>query len=143
MLVVCGNSLINDNSFFFKLVDRPKSLILCSPTRFGKTVWARSLGKHMYFGGMFNLDDWDETAEYIVFDDFEWDYFKRWKKNFFGAQKCFVLTDKYRKKITVNWGKPCIYLCNEEQHPRLHCTGLEWNWIFGNVYDLTLQVPLY
>lgn len=35
--------------------ERPKSLILCGPTRLGKTEWARSLGTHMYFNGMCNF----------------------------------------------------------------------------------------
>ena len=32
---------------------------------------------------------------------------------FLGAQKEFVVTDKYMKKQTIqNWGKPCIWLNN-------------------------------
>jgi len=58
------------------------------------------------------LDLWNESAEYAIFDDFEdWDRFYVYKQ-FLGAQKEFVLTDKYRKKVNVLWGKPCIILAN-------------------------------
>jgi len=79
---------------------RPNSLILIGPSRCGKTEWARSLGKHMYFNNLLNLDDWDESADYIILDDFSPDITKflpSWKC-FFGGQKQFTLTDKYRGK---------------------------------------------
>lgn len=66
----------------------------------------------MYFNHLFNLDDWDDTVKYIIFDDFDWKFIPS-KKAFFGAQKQFTLTDKYRTKKTVHWGKPVIYLCND------------------------------
>lgn len=56
-------------------------------------------------------DDWDDSARYIVFDDIDWTWLPN-KKSFFGAQKRFVITGKYMRAKTVNWGKPCIYLCN-------------------------------
>ena len=36
----------------------------------GKTVWARSLGRHAYFGGLFSMDEDIDGAEYAIFDDF-------------------------------------------------------------------------
>jgi len=92
--------------------ERPKSLILVGPTRCGKTTFARSLGRHMYFNGAFDLSKWDSSVSYAIFDDFEWQ-FMPFKKCFFGCQKCFVLTDKYKGKRTVEWGKPMIFICNE------------------------------
>lgn len=38
-------------------------------------------------------------------------------KPFFGAQKEFILCDKYMKKRRVKWGKPCIFLCNDDNDP--------------------------
>lgn len=116
---------ISDPSYIFSLPDalesyvrggflerpRPLSLILLGGSRLGKTVWARSLGRHMYFNNLFNIDDWDQDAEYIIFDDFDFQYMPG-KKAFFGAQKNFVLTDKYRGKRTIEWGKPFIYVNN-------------------------------
>lgn len=96
----------------FPQLERPKSLLLIGPSRLGKTEWARSLGPHMYFNHLMNVDDWNSDSNYIIFDDFGWDYIPA-KKCFIGSQKTFTITDKYRKKRTVSWGKPCIILTND------------------------------
>lgn len=92
---------------------RRKSLILVGPSRLGKTEWARSLGPHMYFNHLANFkDDWNDEAEYIVFDDFSFDFIPN-KKGFFGAQQEFQISGKYMRTRTVQWGKVCIYLTND------------------------------
>ncbi|UDN67454.1 replication-associated protein [robinz virus RP_389] len=122
--------------------ERPLSLLLCGASRLGKTQWARSLGPHMYMCGQFNLDDWDETAKYIVLDDFNIKFFPQWK-SFFGAQECFVLSDKYRKKRTVTWGKTCIWLCNRDGDPRGVISGAELEWLRSNAVIYDLFSPLF
>lgn len=118
--------------------NRRKSLILSSPSRFGKTEWARSLGPHMYFNNMCNFrDDWDDSALFIIFDDIPWEYLPN-KKGFLGGQKSFVLTGKYMKMKTVSWGKICIYLCND-----LPDFGIELNWINANCQIIELKNKLY
>lgn len=122
---------------------RPKSLILIGPSRSGKTEWARSLGKHMYFNNLLNLDDWNEDADYIILDDFSSDilkYLPSWKC-FFGGQKQFVLTDKYRGKKTVHWGKPMIWLSNEDLFKNLNIEHLEF--IKKNCECIVLNKNLY
>ena len=120
------------------LPDRPKTLILCGPSRTGKTEWARAIGRHLYFNGLFNLDDWDEQAEYIIMDDMNIKYLPNYKA-WFGAQSQFTLTDKYRKKKTVKWGKPLIWICNDGEDPRKsEVVNREWmdeNSIFVQVND--------
>ncbi|TPX38594.1 hypothetical protein SeMB42_g06644 [Synchytrium endobioticum] len=69
--------------------------------------------KHMYYNNMFNMDDWDDGTEYIIFDDFEWQFTSNKKPFIFGQQE-FTITDKYKKKKTVRWGKPCIYINNHK-----------------------------
>jgi len=127
----------------FKGLERPKSLILIGASRLGKTEWARSLGKAMYFCGQFNLDDWDEKAEYVILDDFNWKFFPQWK-SFLGCQKQFVLTDKYRKKRTVRWGKPCIVLGNDDDESNpcraLPRTSTEWIAVNCVFYFLSEQL---
>ena len=86
---------------------RVKSLILWGGTRTGKTLYARSLGHHAYYNLQFNMDDFSNDCKYAVFDDIQggfeyWHSYKGW----LGAQKQFVITDKYRKKRTIHWGKP-------------------------------------
>jgi hypothetical protein len=115
--------------------DRRKSLILCSPSRYGKTEWARSLGTHAYFNCMVNFEPgWDTDISYLILDDFLWEYVPN-KKCFFGSQQEFTLTDKYRKKFTVKWGKVLIYLCNEL--PDLD------SWYYDNTVIINLTNKLF
>ena len=128
-----------------KCVDwyRPRSLILIGASRSGKTEWARSLGKHMYFNNLLNLDNWDESADYIVLDDFSNDiikYLPCWKC-FFGGQREFTLTDKYRGKRTVKWGKPMIWLSNEDLFKNLNIEHV--NFIKRNCDVIVLNCNLY
>lgn len=119
------------------IAPRRKSLILVSPTRFGKTEWARSLGKHHYFNGMVNFRKWFNSSEleYVVFDDIEWDNVKSFKKQWFGCQREFEVTDKYMAKKTIKYGVPLIYLCND-------CPPLD-AWMLGNVVVIDLVSPLF
>jgi hypothetical protein len=96
----------------------------------------------MYFCGMFNLDDWRESVVYIVLDDFRREFFPQWKC-FIGCQKEFVLTDKYRKKKTVRFGRPCIWLCNPEDDPRNGADHSTIEWIEKNAKIVRLQIQLY
>ncbi|UDN67472.1 replication-associated protein [robinz virus RP_428] len=123
-------------------VERPKSLLFIGASRIGKTEWARSLGEAMYFCGQFNLDDWNSDAKYIILDDFNIKFFPAWK-SFFGCQKSFVLTDKYRKKRTVQWGKPCIWLCNDDGDPRRTLSGAESTWLWSNCLIYESDNPLF
>lgn len=86
----------------------------------GKTVWARSLGKHAYFGGLFNLDEFNEQdCEYAIFDDIAGGFgYVPAYKNWMGGQFEFTVTDKYKHKRTVRgWARPTIWVCNLD--PRL------------------------
>lgn len=110
---------------------RPLSLLLWGDTKTGKTLLARSLGKHNYFHRDFNLDDFDQDASYIVFDDIEKGLKAFSYKCWLGGQNQFVLSDKYRKKKTIVWGKPCIYISNRDplQEKGAH---IDHDWIKGN-----------
>lgn len=88
--------------------------MVVGPTRLGKTEWARSLGRHIYMCGMFNLSVWDDQAAYLVIDDIAFDYIGGCRKVLWGSQKELTLTDKFMRKRAVKWGKPMIYLCNRD-----------------------------
>lgn len=92
----------------------------------------------MYFQATFMLDLWDDTAEYAIFDDVSWDYFPN-KKGFFGAQHNLIVTDKYRKKRAVKWGKPIIYLVNPEDVPE---RGFG-QWFQENAFIIHINHQLY
>jgi hypothetical protein len=95
-----------------KGIRRPRGLVLWSlDSGLGKTEWARSLGRHIYWCGRKDLKIWDKDADYIIMDDFDWKFVPD-KKQFFGAQNNFAFTDKYAGTKTVEWGKPLIFLSN-------------------------------
>jgi len=93
----------------------------------------------MYFNGLFNLDDWNTKAKYIVLDDFNIEFLPQYK-SWFGAQECFVITDKYRKKRTVEWGKPLIWVNNDD--PRNN-SKVDRNWMELNSVFCFINYKLY
>lgn len=112
---------------------RPKSLILWGPTRTGKTLFARSLGQHSYHATEFNLAAHSEEATYAVFDDLKeglktngFDY-KAW----LGGQHQFNCSDKYTKKRVIKWGKPSIYISNDDPLLTLR-SDVNTDWIQNN-----------
>ncbi|TGO48821.1 hypothetical protein BOTNAR_0458g00100 [Botryotinia narcissicola] len=125
---------------------RKKSLVMWGPSRVGKTVWARSLGQHAYFPGMFMLDGFNsEKCDYAIFDDII-NGFKRMSsyKGWFGSQKEFIVTDKYRSKQKITWGKPSIFISSEDPRmnlPHDQVQFLEANCVFVHV-DSTLCEPV-
>lgn len=66
--------------------------------------------------GLWRSDSFDDTAEYLILDDFDFDFFHGMRKAIWGAQEEFTHTDKWRKGV-ARWGKPCIWICNEEKNP--------------------------
>lgn len=91
----------------------------------------------MYFNGMFCLELWDDEAQYAIFDDWsDWSKFYTYKQ-FLGAQKEFIVTDKYKHKRKVLWGKPCIVISNLQ--PDLP----EQEWVEMNCISCYLIGPLF
>ena len=121
--------------------ERPRSLYLVGPSRWGKTEWARVLGAHIYANAMLNLDNWDDDAGYMVLDDIRWDCLGPAKKQLIGAQSEITLTDKYRKKQTMAWGKPCIILVNDDMD--VYDTCEERVWLKENAVYHSLTNKLY
>lgn len=103
-------------------------------------MWARSLGNHAYFGGLFSLDEPTDGVDYAVFDDMQGglEFFHAYKF-WLGGQKQFYATDKYKGKKLVEWGKPSIYLSNTD--PRLD-RGVDVDWLEGNCIIVQIQTSL-
>lgn len=124
----------------------PKGLVLFGSTRLGKTVWARSLGPHNYFGGLFNVDDFSESAEYAIFDDIAGGFsFFPGYKNWMGGQFQFTVTDKFKHKRTVRWGKPTIWLCNTDPRLDFYKPGgaPDWEWMEANCEFVEITSPIF
>jgi len=96
----------------------------------------------MYFCGLFNIDEWDKEAKYIILDDFDLKFFPHWKQ-FFGAQKRITIGGKYRTNQSLDWGRPLIFLCNPDLHPRRILSGDQLEWLRSNAVFLELETPLF
>nr|CCH63338.1 Rep [Peristrophe mosaic virus] len=132
--------------------ERPISIIVEGDSRTGKTMWARSLGKHNYLSGHldFNAKVYSDDVEYNVIDDVSPSYLKlkHWKE-LIGAQKDWQSNCKYGKPVQIKGGIPSILLCNpgegssykdfliKEENRALH------NWTIHNALFITLTEPLY
>lgn len=95
----------------------------------------------MYMQGGFNLDDWDDNANYLVIDDIPWKYLPS-KKSFLGGQYQFVLTDKYRKKRTVLFGLATIYSMNRDNYEEIRNDPM-WPWIMDNAEIIFVENQLF
>lgn len=89
---------------------------------------------------MFNMDELYGDAEYAVFDDMigGFEFFKNYKA-WLGCQSEFTLTDKYKHKRKFMWGKPCIWLANDD--PALD-THVDMEWLAGNADIVEIRDPL-
>lgn len=130
-------------SFYRPRPDRPKALWLVSPSRYGKTQWAKSLDPSaIYWCGTINLDDWYNGCSTVIFDDFDWSTFRNYSKPWLGSQHHFVATDKYRAKRSLVWGGCAIFLSNyliadvETDNNML-------SWLQANVIQVKLNKPLF
>lgn len=120
---------------------RPKSLVLLGTTRLGKTMWARSLGRHSYFGYDWCLDSYEPLSTYSVWDDVPWEKFSYNWKAWLGCQRDFVVTDKYRGKRRIPGGRPTIYLTNDDFRPLLKSRDL--TWLNENTIFIEIKTPLF
>lgn len=120
---------------------RPRSLCVIGPSRLGKTEWARSLGPHWYFNTLFTPDNMTGLAEYAVMDDIDCKFFPNYK-GWFGAQKEFSVTGRYRATKTIGWGNPIIWCCNED--PRWDAkSGWDNDWLEANCDFVVIDKPLF
>jgi len=87
------------------------------------------------------LDESIHDVSYAVFDDIQGglEFFHAYKF-WLGHQQQFYTTDKYRKKQLIHWGKPAIWLANND--PR-EDKGADVNWLEGNCIFVYVDTPLY
>lgn len=127
------------------MIGRRKSLVLWGPSLTGKTLWARSLGNHLYFRGKFNgkkAKEDERSVDYAVFDDMEGGlkYFPGWK-HWFGAQRWFNIRVFHQDPPLILWGKPIIWLSNTD--PRNECEAHEIEWLEANAVFVEVHEPIF
>lgn len=128
------------------LSDKPRkqSLILCGPTRTGKSSWARSLGVHLYQMSALTPSSLLEKGEekYVILDDFEQQTIEKSQlgscyKAIIGCQPFITLYDKYKPPKQIQWGIPCIWLCNN--WPSFN----DNDYVAANALKVLIDEPLY
>lgn len=93
----------------------------------------------MYWNQFFNMEELSTDAEYAIMDDLigDFDNFKTYKA-WLGAQEEFTVTDKYKKKRKFTWGKPTIYITNND--PSLF--NIDHAWIQENCTIVETRTPI-
>lgn len=128
-----------------EVINRPKTLIVISETRFGKTKWARAITPdHVHLRGEWNPDRIKDDCKLLIFDDLPMSELipkDRWK-SFFGMQDSMDIAGKYRSSRNINRGwKGFIYLTNTD--PRLEVDENKSRYITLNSHIVTLESPLF
>lgn len=106
--------------------------MLFGETRLGKTMWARSLGPHIYFCGLYSGKEAMKyrDAKYAIFDDMGGLKYVPQFKNWLGGQAEFQVKQLYKDPVLIKWGKPSIWLSNTD--PRNECSPADVDWLEGN-----------
>lgn len=79
---------------------------------------------------MFNLEAYDDTCTYAIFDDIlgglsSFSTYKQW----LGSQMEFTVSDKYKKKKRLDWlGRPTIWISNDNPEN----ANVDQEWLKGN-----------
>lgn len=109
----------------------------------GKTVWARSVGRHAYFGSLFSLDEpITEDTQYAIFDDFGGLKYMPNYKAWLGCQQEFYQTDKYKGKRKITWGRPTIWVANDNPLDEFGLKDTEVEWLQGNCEIVFIETPI-
>uniref|UniRef100_A0A8A4XBI6 Replication-associated protein n=1 Tax=Aegithalos caudatus Genomoviridae sp. TaxID=2814943 RepID=A0A8A4XBI6_9VIRU len=126
------------------LLGRCMSLCLYGESRTGKTLWARSLGPHIYCVGLVSGTECLKVGdvEYAVFDDIRggikfFPSFKEW----LGCQAWVSVKCLYREPKLVKWGKPSIWISNTD--PRNDMLQADAEWMDKNCIFIDVTEPIF
>lgn len=110
----------------------------------GKTVWARSLGNHVYFCGLYSGAEALKApkADYAIFDDIQGGIkFFHGFKNWLGCQFNFQVKVLYKDPVMIKWGKPSIWVANSD--PRDELQAGEISWMEANCDFVEVTTPIF
>lgn len=129
------------------LEDRPKGLVIISPTRYGKTKLLSCFGSFTYICNMWDMDAWEGFAAFTIMDDVDpVDNEKgnnfSWYKPFFGSQDVVTVTDKFKPKKQLANGKPLVWISNYELD-EIFKKPTDIDYIKNNMVIVHLNRPLW
>lgn len=123
---------------------RMLSLVVYGESRTGKTLWARSLGTHIYCIGLVSGDECMKTeeVEYAVFDDVRGGikFFPSYKE-WLGCQEYVTVKRLYKEPKLMKWNKPTIWLSNTD--PRNEVLQSEAQWMEKNCIFVEVNDPIF
>jgi len=88
------------------------------------------------------MEEGIDTAEYAVFDDFGGLKFLPSYKFWLGHQNQFYVTDKYKGKKLVHWGRPSIWINNEDPRQEFGLRADEVEWLNSNCIFIRIDEPI-
>jgi len=88
---------------------------------------------------MFNVDVFDQDSDYIIFDACDPVELKQTYKAWIGGKDEVYIEENGRVE-TIEWGKPCIWLSNDD--PRNY-QGWDWEYVDANAVVIHLTHNLY
>lgn len=80
-------------------------------------------------------------VDYAVFDDMQLKYVPQFK-NWLGCQKAFQVKVLYKDPVLITWGKPCIWVTNDDPRDEAHLTETDIRWLNGNCKFVYLAEPI-
>lgn len=80
-------------------------------------------------------------AEYAVFDDMQLKYVPQFK-NWLGCQKSFQVKVLYKDPVLIDWGKPCIWVSNDDPRLESHLSHTDVEWLEGNCTFVNITEPI-
>ena len=106
-------------------VERAKCLVLVGDSQLGKTAWAQSLGRHIYWRRTIDFTAWDKDAKFIIIDDIWWGHIKG-KKTLLTQMGDLTVNEKYAKKLRICVNKPAIICTNRMPEYRDEIDARYW-----------------
>ncbi|AUW34333.1 replication-associated protein [Gemycircularvirus recro1] len=82
-----------------------------------------------------------KDADYAIFDDMQLKYVPQFK-NWLGCQANFQVKVLYKDPVLIEWGKPCIWLSNDDPRHEAHLTDTDIRWLEGNCTFIHLTEPI-
>lgn len=82
-----------------------------------------------------------KDVKYAIFDDMQLKYVPQFK-NWLGCQHAFQVKVLYKDPVLIQWGKPCIWLSNDDPRMEPHLSVTDIEWLEGNCvfYNLTRSI---
>lgn len=88
------------------------------------------------------MDESLEDVSYAVFDDIGGIKYLPSYKFWLGHQQQFYVTDKYKGKKLVDWGKPSIWCSNTDPREEHGIRSDEVEWLNANCEFILVDAPI-